>query len=224
MKKYLLFDIDGTLINTGGAGLKAMKTAVSQVLGREDLLTGYSFAGKTDAQIMKDMARAAGQDSRADEISADLKSEYIAHLKQNLKTSDNFKIYPGASELLAHYHSREDFELALLTGNFETGAELKLEHAGLWHFFKWGAFGNISEERIHLAEHALETITQKEESLVPKNIFIIGDTTNDIRCGRAINATTVAFSAGFEPEEKLKACEPDYLVSDFGKMYDIFGS
>jgi len=224
MKKYLLFDIDGTLINTGGAGLKAMKAAVAQVLERKDLLDGYSFAGKTDAQIMKDMGRAAGLNKNISGLCAALREHYLDQLKRNLENSDNFKIYPGARQLLEHYHNQADFELALLTGNFETGAELKLGHAGLWKYFKWGAFGNISEDRIHLAEHALETIAQKEKTLAPENIFVIGDTTNDIRCGKAIGAVTVAFSAGFEPEEKLRAGDPDYLVSDFSRMYDIFGS
>ena len=223
-KKYLLFDIDGTLINTGGAGLKAMKSTVKSIFGNEELLKDYSFAGKTDSQIMNDMVRRSGLDDNPETLSKLLKQTYIEKLKTNLKNSDNFRTYPNVNELLDNYQKKEDYELALLTGNFETGAKLKLEHAGLWKYFKWGVFGNLSEDRVHLAKDALETITEKEKKVNTKNIFIVGDTTNDIRCGKAIDATTIAFTSGFEPEEKLRACSPDFMVSDFSQLYDIFNS
>ncbi len=220
-KKYLLFDIDGTLINTGGAGLKAMKTAVKQILGDKDLLTGYSFAGKTDSQIMNDMVR---KSDKPEILSEKLEKTYIDNLKVNLKNSNTFKTYTNVNKLLDTYQKKGDFELALLTGNFRTGAVLKLEHAGLWKYFKWGVFGDISEDRVLLAQNALKIISEKEHNIRTKDIFIIGDTTNDIRCGKAIEATTVAFTAGFEPEEKLRACDPDFLVSDFNQLYDIFNN
>jgi len=223
-KKYLLFDIDGTLINTGGAGLKAMKSTVKSILGNEELLKDYSFAGKTDSQIMNDMVRKSGLDDNPETLSKLFEQTYIENLKTNLKNSDNFKIYPNVNDLIDLYKKNEDFELALLTGNFETGAKLKLEHAGLWKYFKWGVFGNLSEDRVHLAKDALKTITEKEKMVNTKNIFIIGDTTNDIRCGKAIDATTIAFTSGFEPEEKLRNCSPDFMVSDFSQLYDIFNS
>ena len=222
LKKYLLFDIDGTLVNTGGAGLKAMKSTVKNIHGNEDILIGYSFAGKTDVQIMNDTIRKSGLDDKPESMSKLFEQTYIEKLKTNLKNSDNFRIYPNVNELLDYYQKNEGFELALLTGNFETGAKLKLEHAGLWKYFKWGVFGNLSEDRIHLAKDALGTITEKEALLNKKNIFIIGDTTNDIRCGKAIDATTIAFTLGFEPEEKLRTLSPDFMVSDFSQLYDIF--
>ncbi len=224
LKNYLLFDIDGTLINTGGAGLRAMKSTVKSILGNENLLTGYSFAGKTDAQIMNDMIRRSGLDDKLEELSKLLSQTYIENLKTNLKNSDNFRTYPNVNALLDNYQKNETYELALLTGNFETGAKLKLEHAGLWKYFKWGIFGNLSEDRVHLAKNALEKITVKEKRVDTKKIFIIGDTTNDIRCGKAIGATTIAFTSGFEPEEKLRNCSPDFMVSDFGELYDIFNN
>jgi phosphoglycolate phosphatase-like HAD superfamily hydrolase len=224
LKKYLLFDIDGTLVNTGGAGLKAMKSTVKSILGNEELLKDYSFAGKTDSQIMNDMVRRSGLDDNPETLSKLLEQTYIEKLKTNLKNSGNFRTYPNVNELLDNYQNKEDYELALLTGNFETGAKLKLEHAGLWKYFKWGVFGNLSEDRVHLAKDALETITEKEKMVNTKNIFIIGDTTNDIRCGKAIDATTIAFTSGFEPEEKLRNCSPDFMVSDFSQLYDIFNS
>jgi len=220
-KKYLLFDIDGTLINTGGAGLKAMKSAVADILGDIDLLKNYSFAGRTDSQIMNDMVRRSG---KAEILSEAHEKAYLDKLSVNLENSDKFKIYPNVNKLLDTYQEKSGFELALLTGNFRAGAELKLEYAGLWKYFKWGAFGDISEDRVLLAQSALKKIAGKEMNIRTKDIFIIGDTTNDIRCGRAIDATTVAFTAGFEPEEKLSACDPDFLVSDFNQLYDIFNN
>ena len=103
LKNYLLFDIDGTLINTGGAGLRAMKTTVKNILGNEDLLTGYSFAGKTDAQIMNDMVRRSGLDDKLEEMSKLFAQNYIENLKTNLENSDNFGIYPNVNDLLDKY-------------------------------------------------------------------------------------------------------------------------
>ena len=199
-----------------------MKSTVKNILGNEDILTDYSFAGKTDVQIMNDMVRKSGFDNRLEEMSKLLAQTYIKNLKTNLENSDNFRIYPNVNALLGHYQKNKSYELALLTGNFETGAKLKLEHADLWKYFKWGVFGNLSEDRVHLAKNALKIISEKEERLNTTNIFIIGDTTNDIRCGKAIDATTIAFTSGFEPEEKLRTQNPDFMVSDFSQLYDIF--
>ena len=113
LKKYLLFDIDGTLVNTGGAGLKAMKSTVKNILGNENLLIGYSFAGKTDAQIMNDMIRKSGLDDKLESMSKLFEQTYIENLKTNLKNSDNFRIYPNVNELLDYYQKNEGFELAL---------------------------------------------------------------------------------------------------------------
>lgn len=221
MKLYLLFDIDGTLVNTGGAGLRAMQGAAVECLVDGSLLEGYSFAGKTDRSIIHDLIRRAGiQNGIADKARC-MNERYIALLKPALAGAHNFLVYPHAREVLEQFSRDSNLELALLTGNLEQGARLKLEHAGLWHYFRWGVYGEVSEDRNDLAREALSSITAKNGPTDPRRIVIIGDTVSDIRCGQAIGATTVAYSAGFEPAEKLLPAGPDHLIDDFRHLPEI---
>ncbi len=215
MKLYLLFDIDGTLINTGGIGLRAMKSAATECLGNKNLLEGCSFAGKTDRQIIHNLIRRSGIQTDTDQKALTLYTAYIKRLASNLATAENFFVYPYAAEILQRFSLDPDLELALLTGNLEQGARLKLEHAALWHYFHWGVYGDVSEDRNDLSRKALNIITEKSGPVDPRRIVVIGDTVNDIRCGQAIGATTLAYSAGFEPAEKLLPANPDHCTDDF---------
>lgn len=215
MKLYLLFDIDGTLVNTGGAGLRAMKTATTECLGDERLLEGCSFAGKTDRSIIRDLIRRSGIHTDNDKKALAMHTRYIALLEQALTEAENFFVYPHVDATLRQFSLGPDLELALLTGNLEQGARLKLEHAALWHYFRWGVYGEVSEDRNDLSRKALDIITEKDGPIDPRRIVIIGDTVSDIRCGQAIGATTIAYSAGFEPAEKLLPANPDHITDDF---------
>lgn len=221
-KRYLLFDVDGTLINAGGAGKRAMVAAFKAILGDADLTQGYSFAGKTDLQIMADVVRGAGiKPRKAAQTVKAIELAYIDNLKGTLKEASGFMVYPHIRELLEACKARPEFELALLTGNLARGAQLKLEHANLWHYFTWGVFGNFSEERIHLAEQAFSIISRMADNVSPADLVVIGDTTNDIRCGKSIGATTVVYFSGFEPLEKLQQANPDFLIHNFKDLYPI---
>jgi phosphoglycolate phosphatase-like HAD superfamily hydrolase len=215
MKVYLLFDIDGTLVNTGGAGLRAMKSAAMECLDNDRLLEGCSFAGKTDRHIIYDLIRRAGIRTDTDRVARVMYENYIRQLENNLAETENFFIYPHIAAALQRFSLEPDLELALLTGNLEQGARLKLEHADLWDYFGWGVYGDESENRNDLSRKALETIIEKNGPTDPRRIIIIGDTVSDIRCGQAIGATTIAFSAGFEPAEKLLPARPDHCIADF---------
>jgi len=215
MKLFLLFDIDGTLINTGGAGLRAMKTAATECLGDGNLLEGCSFAGKTDRQIIHGLIRRSGLQNNADQKALTMYASYIKLLGENLAEAENFFVYPHAEHVLQLFRRNPTLELALLTGNLEQGARLKLEHASLWSYFSWGVYGDVSENRNDLARKALSIITEKNGPIDPRRIVIIGDTVNDIFCGQAIGATTIAYSAGFQPPEKLLPANPDHITDDF---------
>jgi phosphoglycolate phosphatase len=215
MKFYLLFDIDGTLVNTGGAGLRAMKGAASECLGDGSLLEGCSFAGKTDRSIIHDLIHRAGIQNDIGDKARCMNERYIALLKPALAEANNFIVYPHVDATLRQFSLDSDVELALLTGNLEQGARLKLEHAALWHYFRWGVYGEVSEDRNDLSRKALDIITDRDGPTDPRRIVIIGDTVSDIRCGQAIGATTIAYSAGFEPAEKLLPANPDHITDDF---------
>lgn len=215
MKLYLLFDIDGTLVNTGGAGLHAMKTAAAECLGDERLLEGCSFAGKTDRSIIRDLIRRADIQSDTEQKTLAMYACYIKLLGENLASAESFFVYPHVASILQKCSGEPDLELALLTGNLEQGARLKLEHAALWHYFRWGVYGEVSEDRNDLSRKALNSITDRDGPIDPRRIVVIGDTVSDIRCGQAIGATTIAYSAGFEPAEKLRPANPDHITDDF---------
>lgn len=222
-KKFLLFDIDGTLVHAGGAGRKALNAALAEVAVDEEIVRRISFAGKTDRQIVLSALRGAGcAAERLPGLLARVFDSYRSHLAANLQRQP-VRVYPLVHELLLAVSGRPDLEPALLTGNIPSGARLKLESARLWDFFTWGVFGDHSEERSDLAKEALRLLVAGNGRVDPRQVFVIGDTAADIACGRAIGATTVAMVSDFEPEESLSAAGPDYLLHDFGSLFGLWG-
>ena len=118
MKLYLLFDIDGTLINTGGVGLRALKQAATECLGNPNLLDGCSFAGKTDRWIIHDLVRRAEMHNDSERKILEMYTHYIKLLEINLAKAENFFIYPHVAAILQLFSRTPGLELALLTGNF----------------------------------------------------------------------------------------------------------
>lgn len=216
-----LFDIDGTLLNTGGAGRQAVLMAVEDLFGSSDSVGALSCAGKTDLQIMSDIVRGLDRSESLVRDVAALAETYPEFLRRLLPAAPRFRVYPGVCEVLQLLCAREDCAVGLLTGNFPDGARIKLEHAGLWHYFSFGVFGDISEDRDDLARAARSLIAERGWNESPENTFVIGDTVSDIRCGRAIGATTVALVSDFEPEERLRAEQPDYLLRSLPELAGV---
>jgi len=221
-KKFLLFDVDGTLVHAGGAGRRALEAALAEADVAASTVEKISFAGKTDRQIVLTALRDSGRAvAELPGTLAQVIGSYLARLAENLKEKPALA-YPLVRELLQACSLRSDLELALLTGNIPEGARLKLESALLWDFFSWGVFGDHSEERAELAREALRLIGAGNGGIDPRDIYVIGDTRADIACGRAIGATTVAVASGFEPKEMLLAAAPDYLLDDFRPLFSLW--
>src|SRR5688572_12560130 len=140
--KLVLFDIDGTLVLTGGAGIRAMNRAGQSLLGVPRILDGIPVAGRTDWSIFRDAFDKIGR-TLDDELFARLREAHVANLREEiLERGDGVKaVMPGVNDLLSALRSRDDVSLGLVTGNFHEAARIKLEHFDLWRHFRCGAFG-----------------------------------------------------------------------------------
>src|SRR5947207_2863429 len=185
IRKLVLFDIDGTLVLTGGAGIRAMNRACEELVGHPRALANIPVAGRTDRIILTDVVTAAGH-SLDDGLLEQLRDRYIVHLREEIERpgrTQNFEwlgarggikaVMPGIRELLDALEQREDVFLGLLTGNFEAGARIKLEHFGLWRYFRCGAFGDDSADRNDLVPFAVRRATAcGVPDLAPEHILV----------------------------------------------------
>lgn len=213
--KLLLFDVDLTLIDTGGAGSRAMKQTFEQLFDVRNGLQNISFMGRTDRAIFKEAMQNHDLFWR-EESENKFKQNYFQKLKAEIKKSNSKKrILPGVPALLNMLSDEDDVTLALLTGNWVKGAEIKLQHFNLFHFFEFGAFGDDSEFREELPQFAAERFTKiTGNAISPDNVFIIGDTPLDVACARPFGAKSIAVATGFSSIEQLEAAKPDFLLKD----------
>ncbi len=219
-RRLVLFDIDSTLINTGGAGVQALKLATKKRFGIDDDLSGIEIAGRTDSGIVRQIL-AKHETQPTDEELRRFFDTYIELLARQLAITEGH-VLPGIGELLERLESRPHITLGLLTGNLARGAQLKLKHYGLWKYFPFGAFADDHHDRNELgivaSARALEHTGRR---FAPSSVDVIGDTEHDIACGKAIGARTIAVATGSRPREILARSEPDFLFDDFSQTNDV---
>jgi phosphoglycolate phosphatase-like HAD superfamily hydrolase len=208
-----LFDIDGTLISSGGAGQRALEMALASEFGIDRPIERLLLSGRTDRAIVRDLfALHALEPSPANW--QQLRNGYLRHLPGCLADSSG-RILPGVAALLAHLRGREEVAVGLLTGNLRDGARLKLAHFGLDHYFAFGSFGDLHLDRDDVAREALALVQQRfNGSVVPGRIWVIGDTPMDVQCARCIGARVAAVTTGWHARDELAAAEPDLLMTD----------
>lgn len=221
--KLLLFDIDLTLINSGGAGRQAMTQAFEELFGSTNGFETISFAGRTDVAIFKEGLTHCGSEWTSGKQSK-FKKRYLDYLKIEIEKPNSRKhILPGVPDLLSALNERNDVTLALLTGNWRDGAKIKLEHFNLFRFFEFGAFADDSEFREELPFKAAEKFSEKTGNIIsPSDVFVIGDTPRDVACAGPFGARTIAVSTGFFSHEELKATHPNFLFEDFTHIEEFF--
>ena len=212
-RRLFLFDIDGTLITSGGAGETALIEAMASRFGVKEDLKGITLAGATDALIAMALLEKHGLEASPENAAALLDS-YLHHLGRSMSRHSG-RVLPGIIPLLDALKRRPDAVIALLTGNMVRGAEIKLGHYGVWEYFEFGAFADDHHDRNELGKFAKARATEKHGiSFEPERIFVIGDTPRDIECGRAIGARTVAIATGNYDRTSLAAHSPDFLFED----------
>ncbi|MEO6970277.1 MAG: HAD family hydrolase [Chthoniobacterales bacterium] len=216
-KRLLLFDIDGTLIDSGGAGLQSLKDVLQQQFGVTDDLHGVEVAGKTDTGIVHQILRKQ-EIAVTPENTAAFLDRYLELLAGELPQRQG-RLLPGVKELLPRLQARPQNVLALLTGNLRRGAHLKLTHYGIWDFFEFGAFADDHHDRNELGPFAQRRAREKHAiDFAAADIDVIGDTPHDIACGKAIGARTIAVATGSFSRAQLAAHEPDFIVNDFSEV------
>jgi len=218
MIRVVLFDIDGTLLASGGVGRRAMEAALLTHFGTIGP-THYRYDGKTDRQIVRESMRHAGfSDADIDARMEPLLDEYLARLEQTITAEmSGVRVHAGVPALLDALQARDDVLLGLLTGNIAPGAALKLRAAGLApERFRVGAFGSDHEHRPELPaiaqRRAAELLGCDVEG---STVVIIGDTPADVECGRGIGARAVAVATGHFTTTDLAAYEPHAVFEDF---------
>lgn len=217
-RRFVLWDIDGTLVTTGVVGRQALEHGVAGAAGL-DTVPRISMGGKTDPQIVAEILAAAGVDAgrRAELVptALGLAEDHLARWRDRIASEGH--VHPGVQELLRRLDATEGVRQSLLTGNMEPNAFVKVDTFGLAGFFDFavGAYGSDHCDRDLLVPVALERVTRlRNERYAPDEVWIIGDTVNDLRCARAGGARCLLVETGREGVGPLGPLSPDFRFPD----------
>lgn len=220
MNRFVLFDIDGTLIDPGGAGRRSLTKAFHQMFSITDAFANITTAGKTDTQIIREGLSLHGLVS-CDGILASIVSRYVENLKIEINNRRR-RIMPGVVELLDALEGMDRYWLGLLTGNIEQGAWIKLSAFNLNRYFPVGAFGDDSEDRNRLLPIAVERLRKtKRIGVNYSDCIVIGDTPKDVQCSKPLGATSIVVSTGPYSYESLLETGADYVLPDLSCAVDL---
>jgi phosphoglycolate phosphatase len=221
MVRLVLFDIDGTLIRTGGVGVKAFAKVFETEFNAVDGFERMKFGGRTDTGLVREFFGYHNIPSTPQNFERFFE-RYVFWLDHILKESQT-SVCNGVWEFIRGLQVlAKPPVIGLLTGNIRLGAEIKLRHAGLWDVFITGGFADDSEERDKIAAIAKERGSRLlKEELQGEQVVVIGDTPLDIRCARAIGAKVLAVATGMVPIEELASQKPDWAVSDLSKVRPV---
>ena len=215
-----LFDVDGTLLLTQGAGRDALVRALHEVHGIEDDLSSIAFAGRTDVLILGDIAAkhgiTIGNGDREHFF------ERVAVHMRALMDPPRGGLLPGVLFLLDALAAEPDWVSTLLTGNETTMARIKLEAFGVWDRFVWGTFGEEGPDRNAIARLAIQRAAERH-GVPPERCIVVGDTEHDVECARAAGARAVAVATGGRHRDALEACRPDLLLEDLQDLDRLMG-
>jgi len=219
--KVVLFDIDGTLINSGGAGRIAMRNGFKAVVGRDDVFN-FSLGGMTDRGILRKALVNADLEPE-DALMDTILNAYLDLLAQEVRVAEDFRVFESA-RVLAKVLKKADFAVGLGTGNVERGARIKLDRPGLSQEFSFGGFGCDHEMRPNLIQAGLDRGREILGNPHAQGV-IIGDTPLDILAAHSIGAECIAVATGGFRLEQLAEHQPELVVSDLSdpRVQEFFG-
>ena len=222
-RRLILFDIDGTLIETGGAGLASLRDGFYDAFPEiaDQPFPELDLGGATDGGVaifLFDHFKLEDSEERR----AHFYGHYLGHLQKRLaefESEGKGKVLDGVGNLLEELGRDCSHELAVLTGNIQDGAWLKLRHYSLDAHFRYGAFGDDHHDRNELGAFALRRASESAGVMFePDNVVVVGDTVKDIACARALGAKAIAVATGSATREELEAASPDRILDDFSDV------
>jgi phosphoglycolate phosphatase-like HAD superfamily hydrolase len=218
--KLFLFDLDGTLISTGGAGLRALNLTFERIYGLKNITERVSCHGKTDPAIFREAIKTyLDREMHPSEL-PHVSSTYLRYLSIEIRYSKDYRVLAGVEPFLDYLMTRGDILLGLGTGNLEAGARIKLLKSSLNPYFPFGGFGSDAEAREEVLRHAHARAEARcKQKIKESNVFVIGDTILDVKAARLAGYQAVAVAQGGSSLHELRAHEPDYLLPD---MHDGF--
>ncbi|UCH86781.1 MAG: HAD hydrolase-like protein [Dehalococcoidia bacterium] len=220
MAKLFLFDVDKTLVDSRGAGGRAMTAAFAQLFGIADGFAGIGFTGRTDTAIFRDAVNAHSLDGEFPTLLARFQETYFSMLPRTL-TEVQAQVLSGVHELLAGIQAAPGASLGLATGNFRESARLKLEPFGLYDFFLAGGFADDSEDRAEVVAIAIERLAEASGGPDPREVYVIGDTPLDIAAAEANGARSIAVATGFFSVDELTTAGADVVFPDFSSWQAV---
>ena len=218
MQRLILFDIDGTLAE-GGPAKGAFHAAMMATFGTAGAIESYSFSGKTDPQIARELLVASGfDDNEIDTGFPGLWEGYVEELERRI-VANPMRLLPGVKKLIEALDAEVEVALGLVTGNIARGARLKLGSVGLDGRFHVGGYGSDHEEREYLPGIALSRAAETWGVRFETDcVFVVGDTPHDVQCGKHHGTRTVAVATGHFDEEQLEAAGADVVFEDFSEV------
>jgi phosphoglycolate phosphatase-like HAD superfamily hydrolase len=219
MIKILLFDIDGTLLLTGGCGKVAFERAFEELHGIPDAWGDTVPDGKTDPVIIEEItSKKLGRKLAKKEYSI-LCKRYLTHFRRYIKSPPCFRLMPGIPKLLKALFRQKDIFLGIASGNLEEAGWLKLKAGKIRRFFKFGGFGSDSAERYKMVQIAIRRGRQLIKKPVHKNnIYVIGDTSHDVRSAKKVGVKSIGVATGTKGRKEFLTEKPDYILKNFSDI------
>ena len=221
--KVLLFDIDGTLIRSGGAGKIALEQALNDCFNLENATADIDYGGRTDFSIVRELLELNGVDYS--EGAKDKLLNTYCSLLPDIMNECSSEVLPGVFDLLDRLKDNSDYALGILTGNLKHGADTKLKLMGLDSYFSFGGYGDHAESRNLIAEQAVRDAKRHLTTADLKSFVVIGDTPKDVECAKHVEAVAVAVATGYASRDSVIKSEPDYFLedlSDTDRVMSIF--
>ena len=219
--KAFLFDIDYTLLRSGGLGKITVNQAFLEVFGRGDVWKQMNSAGKTDRAVFQEIAqRELGRSMNAAEEQA-VRAAYIRAYKIAIADSPRFEVLPGVYDLLSKLSLNPELVLAIQTGNVHEVAWLKLEKGGLAEFFRIGGYGGDVMSKVDVVRSTLDAVIGERADLTTPQCFVIGDSPFDITAGKKNSCRTVGVCTGSASRDSLREAGADCILDSLAEVQSL---